>query len=110
MTLERNVEPRSIRIYPYCDAGSHIRLSDDALYFGIGGKNIIKFNGPSGCGIPAAGEQPINTGNKAATNLKINRSPYFSTPLTSAVLLALSPSFSWKRDLRCPFYIPRMNY
>lgn len=24
-------------------------------YFGIGEKNIIKFNGPSGCGIPAPG-------------------------------------------------------
>lgn len=59
-------------------------------YFGIGEKHIIKFNGPSDTPAATAGEQPINTGNKATTNLKINRSPYFSTPFTSVnVPLAL---------------------
>lgn len=69
------------------------RLYLATRYFDIGEKNIIKFNGPSGCGISTPGEQPINTGDKAATNLKINRSPYFSTPLTSAAFLRASPHF-----------------
>lgn len=51
-------------------------------YFGIGEKSIIKFNGPSDRGVLTVPGRPINIGNRAATNLKINTSSYFSTPLT----------------------------
>jgi hypothetical protein len=85
MALERDVDPRSIRIYFRCDPA--------ARYFGIGEKNIIKFNGPSSrAAFPFPG-RPINSGEQGGYKSQDKQEPVFFHPLDFRCL-ALSP---WKR-------------
>lgn len=80
MTLERNVD---VEIHTVDQDLSLLqcRLYLATRYFDISEKNMIKFNGPSGCGIPAPGEQPINTRGQGGYKSQDKQEPVFFYPL-----------------------------
>lgn len=84
-------------------------------YVDIGGKNIIKFNGPSGGGIGRPSERANKYCEQSGYKSQDKHSLVFFYPLFG--FLVLAPSSSRAGVVRNgggkgarPFYIPRMNY